>query len=149
MDGAGHRVAATHEAQQTGAQTLVVMNDVVARARGFKVSEQTMAEGERLREPPTPIRCPLKHIQRITPALLGQRPCRVRVCIQIQTRKPHKINPSIQLRIGFTRDHVDSMAHVDQGFGKVLEIDALSATVGVAAITQQGNVQWFMAVCWA
>jgi hypothetical protein len=39
------------------------------------------------------------------------------------------------------------MAHVDQGFGKVLEIDALSATVGVAAITQQGNVQWFMAVC--
>ncbi len=81
MDGAGHRVAATHEAQQTGAQTLVVMNDVVARARGFKVSEQTMAEGERLREPPTPIRCPLKHIQGITPALLGQRPCRVRVCI--------------------------------------------------------------------
>ena len=62
MDRAGHCVAATHEAQQAGAQTLVVMNDVVARARDFKVPEQTMPEGERLRETPTPIRCPLKHV---------------------------------------------------------------------------------------
>ncbi len=59
--------------------------------------------------------------------------------IEIKAGKSKNGDPIIQHRIRRTGDHLHMMPKVFQGPAQVLEIDPLTAAVGVAPVTQQAD----------
>ena len=140
VHGGDHGQAAGGDAQQPGAQTLVVVDDVELVAALREQSGGAQAERARLGEARGPHGGELQHVDAVADLAGARHAERIGLAVEVKAGHLGQPDPGIEnLGVGLAGEDLDVMTQFDQPAAEVPNIDALSAAVCLAAIGQQRN----------
>jgi hypothetical protein len=129
------------QAQHAVAEALVVVDEIVVPTVTMQVVAHASAEGIGLGKTTGELAAPFDHVRcrQQVPRLQGTEPVRE----QVEARQADQAHAVIELRVGWAGDDIDAMTRIDERLAQVMQIDALTTAVGLAAVTEQRDVQGF------
>jgi len=133
------REALLLQVEQTRAEALVVVDDVVVAAPAPQQLRHPHGEGARLREAGGVHGADLEEVDGIAELARPRRAERVRVVVEVQAGDLDEAWAGIELRVRLARVDIDLVALGDELAREVPDVDSLAAAVGLAPIRQQGD----------
>ncbi len=141
MDGGDQRLTLSLQGQGAVAQRLIVVDDVIGRFVRAEVAGKPAAERIGFRKTAGQHAEILERIRERREVSGSKRRDMVGSCVQVQRRQRDEPDAVHQRRVGRPGDDVHLVSRPDQCLAEIMQVDALAAAVGVAAITEQGDFQ--------
>ena len=141
VDRAQDREAGALDAEQPVAEALVVLYQVELGDPGLQVIPGSQREGERFGERAHAERSDLSGVHPRLELPETRHPHGEVVVVDVEARQLHERDAFVEDRVRLTRQHLDVVTEVGEGFGEVTGVDALPPDMRFSAIGQVGDAE--------
>ena len=141
VDRGDDRQAHALDGEQAVAEGLVVVDDVEVVLAVPEVVPGPHGEGERLGERADAEGADLEPVLPVLQLPDARHPHREVVVVDVEAGQLDQADPLVEDRVRLAAEHLDVVAEVDERLGQVAGVDALAATVGLAAVGEQRDAQ--------